>query len=560
MNYKKNVIKIISYLWIIGAFVFCIINHLFEFRIGKQFFINSYVLIELIVITIIPVSILVGTKIKEELDKVDQENYIKLVTGIAMTIISLISFILISKSYYEWIRGEEGITLHGINLMILMFITVFSIGIILIQSSKEKTNRKLEPLIFKEKEQAKYEQEQASWYGVDKLKNYCQMETYHSQLSKTVISNVISKEEIFRNIQIIETNLEISKTGAREITVKVKNNTMYHIDGSIKAIFYDENNKKVGFANLVLPALGMVDECILKGICINTDINQEYEVKLEVNNLWIIEYLPRIDDKNLIEVLNKLKSKKISLLWDKIRDNKSLKDIISKDTNIYYDNIVDTANVKYSNDLIKIFKNLEVLDLDEDYNMKTAIADALDISEVNFSIAYYELKKYGAIKIENEFIKVVKSDVEMTEEDFYDLKRKIKSMSYEKLAKSNEKMKKLHDKTCSKYKPGKRKYDLIRFNYIGKKIQLSDKYGEPNNNGVYEINQKASLVNYLNKNITDSDSLYFFLERIKSNGIGVRLAPEVVKLRKEILKGLMSPDDEQSKINEIMMKFKFKEI
>ncbi|WP_434798304.1 hypothetical protein [Terrisporobacter vanillatitrophus] len=560
MNYKKNVIKIISYLWIIGAFVFCITNHLFEFRIGKQFFINSYVLIELIVITIIPVSILVGMKIKEELDKVQQENYIKLVTGIAMTIISLISFILISKSYYEWIRGEEGITIHGINLMIVMFVTVFSIGIILIQSSKEKTNRKLEPLIFKEKEQAKYEQEQASWYGVDKLKNYCQMETYHSQLSKTVISNVISKEEIFRNLQIIETNLGISKTGAREITVKVKNNTIYHIDGSIKAIFYDENNKKVGFANLVLPALGMVDECILKGICINTDINQEYVVKLEVNNLWIIEYLPRIDDKNLIEVLNKLKSKKISLLWDKIRDNKSLKDIISKDKNIYYDNIVDTANVKYSNDLIKIFKNLEVLDLDEDYNMKTAIADALDISEVNFSIAYYELKKYGAIKIENEFIKVVKSDVEMTEEDFYDLKRKIKSMSYEKLAKSNEKMKKLHDKTCLKYKPGKRKYDLIRFNYIGKKIQLSDKYGEPNNNGVYEINQKASLVNYLNKNITDSDSLYFFLERIKSNGIGVTLAPEVVKLRKEILKGTMSPEDEQSKINEIMMKFKFKEI
>lgn len=560
MNYKKNVIKIISYLWIIGAFVFCITNHLFEFRIGKQLFINSYVLIELIVITIIPVSILVGMKIKEELDKVQQENYIKLVTGIAMTIISLISFILISKSYYEWIRGEEGITIHGINLMIVMFVTVFSIGIILIQSSKEKTNRKLEPLIFKEKEQAKYEQEQASWYGVDKLKNYCQMETYHSQLSKTVISNVISKEEIFRNLQIIETNLEISKTGAREITVKVKNNTIYHIDGSIKAIFYDENNKKVGFANLVLPALGMVDECILKGICINTDINQEYVVKLEVNNLWIIEYLPRIDDKNLIEVLNKLKSKKISLLWDKIRDNKSLKDIISKDKNIYYDNIVDTANVKYSNDLIKIFKNLEVLDLDEDYNMKTAIADALDISEVNFSIAYYELKKYGAIKIENEFIKVVKSDVEMTEEDFYDLKRKIKSMSYEKLAKSNEKMKKLHDKTCSKYKPGKRKYDLIRFNYIGKKIQLSDKYGEPNNNGVYKINQKASLVNYLNKNITDSDSLYFFLERIKSNGIGVTLAPEVVKLRKEILKGTMSPEDEQSKINEIMMKFKFKEI
>lgn len=488
MNYKKNIIKIISYLWIISAFIFYITNHLFEFRIGNKFFINSYVLIELIVLTIIPITVLLVTKIKE------------------------------------------------------------------------KTNRKLEPLIFKEQEQAKYEQEQASRYGVDKLKNYCQMEAYHSQLSKTVISNVMSKEEIFRNIQIIETNLEISKTGAREITVKVKNNTMYHIDGSIRAIFYDENNKKVGFANLVLPALGMVDECILKGICIDTNVNQEYKVKYEVNNLWIIEYLPRIDDEDLIEVLNKLKSKKISLLWDKIRDNKSLKNIISKDTNIYYDNIVDTGNVKYSNDLIKIFKNLEVLDLDEDYNMKTAIANALDISEVNFSISYYELKKYGAIKIKNEFIKVVKSDVEMTEEDFYDLKRKIKSMSYEKLAKSNEKMKKLHEGTYSKYKPGKLKYDLIRFNYIGKKIQLSDKYGEPNNNGVYKINQKASLVNYLNKNITDSDSLYFFLERIKSNGIGVTLAPEVVKLRKEILKGTMSPEDEQSKINQIMMKFKFKEI
>ncbi|WP_322395936.1 hypothetical protein, partial [Clostridium perfringens] len=126
------------------------------------------------------------------------------------------------------------------------------------------------------------------------------------KLSKAVISNAMLKEEIFSNIEIIQTNLAISETGTREITVKVKNNTIYHIDGSIKAIFYDENNEKIGVANLVLPALGIVYEENLKGICIDTDVNQEYSVKYEVNNLWIIEFLPDVDNENLMEILNKL--------------------------------------------------------------------------------------------------------------------------------------------------------------------------------------------------------------------------------------------------------------
>ena len=596
MNYKKNTIKTISYLWIIGAFVFCIINHLFEFSIVDKFFINSYMLRVLIVMIIIPGIILLEVMIKEELDKRQKENNMKLKIGIVIIIISLISFIFISTSYYEWSHGGLGVTAHEMNFMGLMCATAFTIGIILIKSPIKKINRKLKPIILKEEEQAKYEKNQASWYGVEKLKNYCQMEIdhkresikqeenrqslnnakinassdlikkensfrrLHSKLSKAVISNAMSKEEIFSNIEIIQTNLAISETGAREITVKVKNNTIYHIDGSVKAIFYDENNEKVGVANLVLPALGIVDEGNLKGICIDTDVNQEYSVKYEVNNLWIIEFLPNVDNENLMEILNKLKSKKIGLSWAKIRDTKNLKNIINEDTNIYYDNIVDLRNVEYSNDLIKIFKNIELVDLDSNFKMKKEIANALEISDINFSIAYNQLKKSGAIKIENEFIKVVKSDIEMTEEDFHNLKSEIKSMSYKKLAKSNNKMRKLRDHTYSKYKSGSRKYDIIRFNYIGKKIQLSDKYGEPNKNGVYEINQKASLVNYLNKNIADSDSLYFFLERIKSNGIGVRLAPEVVELRKKIIKGPMLPEDEQSKIDQIMMKFKFKDI
>lgn len=596
MNYKKNTIKTISYLWIIGAFVFCIINHLFEFSIVDKFFINSYMLRVLIVMIIIPGIILLEVMIKEELDKRQEENNTKLKIGIVIIIISLISFIFISTSYYEWSHGGLGFTAHEMNFMGLMCATAFTIGIILIKSPIKKINRKLKPIILKEEEQAKSEENQASWYGVEKLKNYCQMEIdhkresikqeenrqslnnakinassdlikkensfrrLHSKLSKAVISNAMSKEEIFSNIEIIQTNLAISETGAREITVKVKNNTIYHIDGSIKAIFYDKNNEKVGVANLVLPALGIVDEGNLKGICIDTDVNQEYSVKYEVNNLWIIEFLPNVDNENLMEILDKLKSKKIGLSWAKIRDTKNLKNIINEDTNIYYDNIVDLRNVEYSNDLIKIFKNIDLVDLDSNFKMKKEIANALEISDINFSIAYNQLKKSGAIKIENEFIKVVKSDIEMTEEDFYNLKSEIKSMSYKKLAKSNNKMRKLRDHTYSKYKSGSRKYDIIRFNYIGKKIQLSDKYGEPNKNGVYEINQKASLANYLNKNITDSDSLYFFLERIKSNGIGVRLAPEVVELRKEIIKGSMLPEDEQSKIDQIMMKFKFKDI
>ncbi|MCC3868879.1 hypothetical protein [Terrisporobacter mayombei] len=648
MNNKKNIIETISYSWIIGAFVFCTINHLFEFNIVNKFFINSSMLRVLIVMTIIPGIILLEKIVKEELDKRQEKNNMKLKIGIVIIVISLISFIFISTSYYEWSHGGSGVTASGMNFMGLICVTAFTIGIILIKSPIKKINRKLKPIILKEQEQAKSEENQASWYGVEKLKNYCQMEIdnitksrclvsnmyndmiktthdtkkkywalmggiaegivgtgagadvtsnafvnnqrksmkreenkqslnntkinassdlikkenslrkLHSELSKAVISNAMSKEEIFRNIKIMQTSLEISETGAIEITVKVKNNTMYHIDGSIKAIFYDENNEKIGVANLVLPALGIVDEGNLKGICIDTNINNEYSVEYEVNNLWIVESLPNVDNENLMEVLSKLKSKKIGLSWAKIRDTKNLKNIVNKDTNIYYDNIVDLGNVEYSNDLIKIFKNIELVDLDSNFKMKKEIANALDINHINFSTAYNQLKKSGAIKIENEFIKVVKSDIEMTEEDFYKLKSKIKSMSYGKLAKSNNKMKNLRDQTCSKYKSGRRKYDLIRFNYIGKKIQLSDKYGEPNKNGVYEINQKASLANYLNKDITDSDSLYFFLERIKSNGTGVRLTPEVVKLRKEIIKGSMSTDEEQSKIGEIMMKFRFK--
>lgn len=610
MDYKKNIVKTISYLWIIGAFVFCTINHLFEFSIVNKFIINSYMLRALIVMIIIPVIILLETIIKEELEKRKEEHNSKLKIGVVITIISLISFIFISTSYYEWSHGGSGITDHEMNFMVLLCVIVFTIGIILIKSPIKQINRKLKPIILKEEKQAKSEKEQASWYGVEKLKNCCQMEIYqitktiglvsdiadnrresikqednrqslnntkinassdlikkenslrrlYSELSKAVTSNIISKEEIFSGMEIIQTNLVISETGAREITVKVKNNTMYHIDGSIKAIFYDENNKKIGIANLVLPHLGIVDEGYIKGICTDTDVNQEYSVKYEANNLWVIESLPNVDNENLMEVLRKSKTKKIDLSWAKIRDTKNLKKIINEDTNIYYDNVIDLGNVEYSNDLIKIFKKIELIDLDNNYEMRREIANILEISDINFSTAYNQLKKSDSIKIEDGFIKVVKSDIEMTEEDFCNLKSKIKSMSYEKLSKSNNNMRKMRNRTGSKYKSGRRKYDLIRFNYIGKKIQLSDKYGEPNKNGVYEINQKASLNNYLNKEITDRDSLYFFLERIKSNGIGVRLAPEVVKLRRKIVEGSMTPEEEQIKIEEIMIKFNFKQI
>ncbi|WP_343346346.1 hypothetical protein [Terrisporobacter petrolearius] len=608
MDYKKNIIKTISYLWVISAFVFCAINHLFEFSIVNEFIINDYMLRVLIVMIIIPIIILLETTIKEELENREKENNLKLKIGVVITIISLISFIFISTSYYEWSHGGSGVSTHGMNFMGTLCVTVFTIGIILIKSPNKKINSKLKTITLKEEEQAKFEENQASWYGLEKLKNCCQMEIdqiaktrcvasdieynqkeyikkqykrqslnndktnfnldliekrfkrLQSELSKAVISNVISKEEIFSGMEIMQTNLEISETGAIEITVKVKNNTIFHIDGSIRAIFYDENNKKVGIANLVLPYLGIIDEVYVKGICIDTEANQKYSVKYEVNNLWIIQSLANIDDENLMEVLRKLKTKKIDLSWAKIKDTKNLKKIIDEDTNIYYDNVVDLGNVEYSNDLIKIFKNIELVDLDSNYDMRRELANVLEISDINFLTAYNQLKKSSAIKIEDGFIKVVKWDIEMTEEDFYNLKSKIKSMNYEKLAKSNNKMRKMRDRTGSKYKSGRRKYDLIRFNYIGKKIQLSDKYGEPNKNGVYEINQKASLINYLNKEVTDGDSLYFFLERIKSNGIGVRLAPEVVKLRKEIVEGSMTLQEEQIKIDEIMMKFNFKQI
>ncbi|UPA30882.1 SHOCT domain-containing protein [Terrisporobacter glycolicus] len=610
MDYKKNVIKTISYLWIIVGFVFCAINHLFEFRIMNEFIINAYMLKILIVMIIIPIIILLKTTIKEELEKREKEKDFKVKIGVVITIISLISFIFISTSYYEWSHGGSGISNYGMNFMAILCVTVFTIGIILIKSPIKKLNSKLKTIILKEEEQAKFEENQTSWYGVEKLKNCCQMEIdriaktrslssdieynqkeymkqederqslnkdktnlswdlienekrfekLQSELSKAVISNVISKEEIFSGIEITQTKLEISETGAIEITVKVKNNTTYHIDGSIRAIFYDENNKKIGIANLVFPYLGIVDEGYVKGICIDTEENQKYSVKYEVNNLWVIQSLPNVDDENLMEVLRKLKTKKIDLSWAKIKDTKNLKKIIDEDTNIYYDNIVDLGNVEYSNDLIKIFKNIELVDLDSNYDMRRELANILEISDINFSTAYNQLKKSSAIKIEDGFINVVKWDIEMTEEDFYNLKSKIKSMNYEKLAKLNNKMRKMRDRTGSKYKSGRRKYDLVRFNYIGKKIQLSDKYGVPNKNGVYEINQKSSLINYLNKEVTDCDSLYFFLERIKSNGIGVRLAPEVVKLRKQIIEGSMTSQEEQIKIDEIMMKFNFKQI
>lgn len=610
MDYKKNVIKTISYLWIIVGFVFCAINHLFEFRIMNEFIINAYMLKILIVMIIIPIIILLKTTIKEELEKREKEKDFKVKIGVVITIISLISFIFISTSYYEWSHGGSGISNYGMNFMAILCVTVFTIGIILIKSPIKKLNSKLKTIILKEEEQAKFEENQTSWYGVEKLKNCCQMEIdriaktrslssdieynqkeymkqederqslnkdktnlswdlienekrfekLQSELSKAVISNVISKEEIFSGIEITQTKLEISETGAIEITVKVKNNTTYHIDGSIRAIFYDENNKKIGIANLVFPYLGIVDEGYVKGICIDTEENQKYSVKYEVNNLWVIQSLPNVDDENLMEVLRKLKTKKIDLSWAKIKDTKNLKKIIDEDTNIYYDNIVDLGNVEYSNDLIKIFKNIELVDLDSNYDMRRELANILEISDINFSTAYNQLKKSSAIKIEDGFINVVKWDIEMTEEDFYNLKSKIKSMNYEKLAKLNNKMRKMRDRTGSKYKSGRRKYDLVRFNYIGKKIQLSDKYGVPNKNGVYEINQKSSLINYLNKEVTDGDSLYFFLERIKSNGIGVRLAPEVVKLRKQIIEGSMTSQEEQIKIDEIMMKFNFKQI
>ena len=104
--------------------------------------------------------------------------------------------------------------------------------------------------------------------------------------------------EIFAKLRMIDTKVDVSKTGAWTVTTTIftpDKLTIYDglpaaIDGSIDADLY-ENGSIVATAPIVFPLDG-VDETRqkLQGMCLRgAEVGKQYEVKFRPRDLWAIE-------------------------------------------------------------------------------------------------------------------------------------------------------------------------------------------------------------------------------------------------------------------------------
>lgn len=305
--------------------------------------------------------------------------------------------------------------------------------------------------------------------NVDIMKQIDDLDRFRKKLKETKISNLISTEEIFENLQITEEKVEHTETGAKKITINIKNNTLYHIDGSIKAIFYNDEEKEVGYANLVFPKLGIVKEAIVSGICIDTLIDKEYKVKYEANNLWIIEDLASYDCEEYNQIVNEMISKRIVAFWSNIRNEAvidKIKKKISEDENIYYDNLKDFykfAIMDKTNEFIKLCKQIDLPELN--YKMKERVAEIIGISEEEITTILFILKRSGVLVVNKGFIKVNKETIDMTKSELINMESYINSLGYKELEIEIEKLRNLKEKSYEGYVPGARKYDLALRRY-----------------------------------------------------------------------------------------------
>lgn len=118
-------------------------------------------------------------------------------------------------------------------------------------------------------------------------------------LPEKLLDDKTDPKDIFKQMQIIDSNVEVSETGAFRVTAsihsrstpKIFGDVSARIDGTILAHVY-EDDRLVGTAKMVLPKLGITNKWEpIMGICLNgADLRKKQTVKFEAGNLWMIEY------------------------------------------------------------------------------------------------------------------------------------------------------------------------------------------------------------------------------------------------------------------------------
>lgn len=118
-------------------------------------------------------------------------------------------------------------------------------------------------------------------------------------LPEKLLDDKTDPKDIFKLMQIIDSNVEVSETGAFRVTAsihskgtpKIYGDVSARIDGTILAHVY-EDDRLVGTAKMVLPKLGITNKWEpIMGICLNgADPRKKQTVQFEAGNLWMIEY------------------------------------------------------------------------------------------------------------------------------------------------------------------------------------------------------------------------------------------------------------------------------
>lgn len=383
-------------------------------------------------------------------------------------------------------------------------------------------------------------------------------------MSKIKFSQSVTKEELFNCIEILEEEITATDSGANRVKLKLKNNSLYHIDGSIKAIFKNKNNEEVGHAYLPLPILGILDECDVSGICLNTILGEEYSIKYEANNLWNIEQLPSYDGEIFKPMILASERKRYLRLSKKYNNEEYINAIVNKiksDNNIYFDDLGERQiELEKIDKMLKICIETNELDVQIQSEVRAKISEILELKDYRY---LSKLEKYSLIEvygderiISNKFIKVKEVKIIMTSDELENLKNTIETMSYKEVMEELEKLRSLEENNKSQVSGG-RKYEFLkskRFNYMKKMVS---KYGIINENGLEKLDIETCLLNYLNGKFTDKEEEDYFLDFIKGTVLGKKYFAQLVELRNDIINKKNDEHEIENRISEMMKKFNY---
>ena len=117
--------------------------------------------------------------------------------------------------------------------------------------------------------------------------------------AKIKLVSQMPDHKVFEYLSVSSQKVEISKTGAFDITAEVRVNAKKQdlmigkaagvIDGAIVAEMY-QSGKKIGSALMVLPTFGVKDTATVMGISTcHADAAEPYDIKFRPYHLWIME-------------------------------------------------------------------------------------------------------------------------------------------------------------------------------------------------------------------------------------------------------------------------------